>query len=169
MIGALLFPFGVRLSTLLTGLAFVSLATYYRDRRFVLAGWAWLTGFEATFQATALILGHPLPEGIDGPIFYVVLGLITVPFSLRFWVRPSARLMTAVALIWVVWLATGFHVNLHHMARFSSSAEALNEGAKTLWAAAYIWPLWRQVRRQPRPRLALTLSSPRALALLRRG
>lgn len=143
----LLFPLGVRLSTWLTGLAFVSFAAVYRDKRVVLAGWAWLTGFEAAFQTTALILGHPLPKGIDGPIFYVVLGLITVPFSLRFWTRPSRRLMLGVAVIWVVWLATGFHVNEHSMAGFNPLAEALNEGAKTLWAAAYLWPLWQEKRR----------------------
>ena len=168
MTGALLFPFGVRLSTLLTGLAFVSFAAVYRDKRVVLAGWAWLTGFEAAFQATALIIGHPLPFGIDGPIFYVVLGAITVPFSLRFWTRPSLRLMLGVAAIWVIWLATGFHVNLHHMHGFSPFAEALNESAKTLWAVAYLWPLWQQ-RRRPHPPTGELLSSPRAVALLRRG
>jgi hypothetical protein len=147
---ALLFPFGVRLSTLLTGFAFVSFGAVYRDRRFILAGWAWLTGFEAAFQSTALVLGHPLPKGIDGPIFYVVLGLITVPFALRFWGRPSARLMACVAAIWVIWVATGFHVNEHDMARLNPFAEALNEGAKTLWAVAYLWPLWQLARRQPR-------------------
>ena len=145
----LLFPLGVRLSTWLTGLAFVSFAAVYRDKRVVLAGWAWLTGFEAAFQTTALILGHPLPFGVDGPIFYVVLGVITVPFSLRFWTRPSARLMLGVAVIWVIWVSTGFHVNEHHMAGFNPFAEALNEAAKTLWAAAYLWPLWQEKRRIP--------------------
>ena len=156
---ALLFPFGVRLSTLLTGLVFVSFAAAYRDKRFALAGWAWLTGFEAAFQATALALGHPLPKGIDGPIFYVVLGVITVPFALRFWSRPSVRLMAGVAAIWVVWLATGFHVNEHEMAGFRPSAEVLNEAAKTLWAVAYLWPLWQQSRRR-RPHTRAVVPSP---------
>jgi hypothetical protein len=146
----LLFPLGVRLSTWLAGLAFVSFAAFYRDRRFLFAGWAWLTGFEAVFQATALTLGHPLPFGIDGPIFYVLLGVITVAFSLRFWSRPSWRLMAVVAAIWVVWVATGFHVNEHHTAGLNPLAEVFNESMKTLWAVAYLLPLWLLARRRPR-------------------
>ena len=155
--GVLLFPLGVRLSTWLTAFAFVSFAAYYRDRRFLLAGWAWLTGFEAAFQATALTLGHPLPFGVDGPIFYVVLGVITVSFSLRFWNRPSWRLMVVVAIIWAAWVATGFHVNQHHTAGLNPLAEVFNESTKTLWAVAYLWPLWLLSRhRKRRPAVAVS-------------
>lgn len=50
------------------------------------------------------------------------------------------------SLVWAVWIATGFHVNGHTMTGLDPSAEALNEGAKTLWALAYLVPLMRSSR-----------------------
>jgi hypothetical protein len=141
MAGDLLFPIGgIRLSTLACAAAFLVLAVIRRDQRALLAGWAWLSGFEAAFQSLSLILG-PLPFGIDGPIFYVVLGLATVPWITVHGVKPSLRLMVVTAAIFAVWVATGFHVNDHGMTGFDPLAEGLNEAAKTAWAIAYLWPL----------------------------
>lgn len=154
-----MFPLGVRLSTWLAATAFLALAGWRRDRAPLLAGWAWLTGFEAIFQATALTLGHPLPVGRDGPIFYVTLGLITVPWLAWHGVLPSPRLMAAVAILWAVWVAAGFPVNPHQAAAVDPAAEILNEVTKTLWAAAYLWPL-RSLRGASRSRSRIGSRSP---------
>jgi hypothetical protein len=46
-------------------------------------------------------------------------------------------------LVFAVWVAAGFHVNVNErgLAGFDPTAEVLNEGSKTLWAAAYLVPL----------------------------
>ena len=145
-----LFPFGVRLSTWLAILAFAGLAIARKDWRPLLAGWAWITGWEATFQVFSLAFGR-LPVGPDGPIFYIILGCVTVPFAARHGARPSLPILACAVGLLVLWLATGFHVNGHTTIGFDPTAEALNEAAKTLWAVAYLWPLVKRERR-PHPK-----------------
>jgi len=137
-----LFPLGVRLSTWLVATAFIGLAVWRRDWRPILAAWAWMTSWEAVFQ-TASIGFDRLPVGIDGPIFYIVLAVATVPVLVRYNIRPDWRVMGLAVAVFVVWVATGFHVNGHTMAGFDPAAEVLNEAAKTLWAVAFLLPLLR--------------------------
>jgi len=137
----ILFPFGIRLSTLLAVAAFLALAALRRDRAPLLAGWVWICGFEAVFQATSLTLGHPLPTGRAGPVFFVILGAITVPWFTRHGARPSLPLVALFAVIWTVWVVIGFPVNQHTMTGFDPLAEALNEAAKTTLGLAYLLPL----------------------------
>jgi hypothetical protein len=151
-----MFLLGVRTSTWLTAAAFVTVAIIRRDRKALLAGWVWLSGFEAAFQVTAMTLGHPLPLGVDGPIFYLALGLITVPWFTRQGISPNLWVIGCLALLWAIWIAVGFPVNQHSTARLNVEAEMLNEGAKSLWALAYLLPFWpttpsrqRGVLRQP--------------------
>src|SRR3954451_8727524 len=136
----ILFPLGVRLSTWIGLATFITLAGIFRDRRFLIAALVWMTGFEVLYDITSLAAA---PSHWRLNVFFLVCSLFTV-----FWFRdatpkPDMRLMVLVAVIWVVWVATGFHVNSHGMGGFEPSTEALNEGAKTLWALAYIIPLCR--------------------------
>ena len=135
----MVFFLGVRVSTWAAAAAFLLLAR--RDRRFLAAGAAWLTGFETAFQVTSLSMGHPLPAWRWGPLFLIGLGLLVVPVVTRRGVRPAAWPMCLVGVFWLVWVATGFHVNGHMMHGLNPLSEALNETTKTLWAVAYLWPL----------------------------
>ena len=62
----ILFPLGVRLSTIVTALAFVTLALARRDKLPIIAGWVWLISFEAVFQIASLALDR-LPLGLFSP------------------------------------------------------------------------------------------------------
>jgi hypothetical protein len=143
---SILFPLGgVRLSTAVTFAVFVTLAIARADRRPLLAAFAWLLGFEAAFQATALVVGHPFPLGRSESVFFLVLGTIVVVWTRRRGTRVYWPPLVAAGVLWVIWVATGFHTNFHttHPAAFDPFAEVLNEVAKTLWAIAYLVPLLR--------------------------
>lgn len=145
-----LFPLDVRLSTWLALAAFAATPLIRPGLATLYACVAWLFGFEAAFQATALTLGHPLPVGLDGPIFFVVVGSGVVIWLSRRGVRPSAPIMALVVFVWVAWLAAGFPVNGHTTVGLNVPAEILNEAAKSLCALAYLWPVWHSA---PRARL----------------
>jgi hypothetical protein len=138
---AILFPLGVRLSTWIVLGVFLLFGV--RDRRYWLAGAAWLTGFEAAYQVTSLATGHPLPGWGFMPFVFMAIGVTVVGFSASRNVRPSASMMSVVAVLWVVWVASGFHVNGPTSIHLDPAAEVLNEAAKTLWGVAYLWPLWK--------------------------
>lgn len=142
-----LFPGGVRLSTWIVLLVFLALGV--RDRRYWWAGAAWIVGFEATFQLSQTITvirhGGFHPHAWWQPVF--VFGLLACGYVFVFYAaryaRTSLPILGAALALWGIWLLTGFHVNGHSMVGFDPTAEALNEGAKTLWALAYLVPLLR--------------------------
>jgi hypothetical protein len=145
---AILFPLGVRLSTLIAAGAFVSVAAVRRERLALLAGFAWLAGFEAAFQIASLALNR-LPLGLPSPIFFITLGSATLLLAHRKGVRVHPGFLAVGVLLMVVWVATGFHLNGHQHGMFSlhtrivgfdPTAEFLNEASKTAWALAYLWP-----------------------------
>jgi hypothetical protein len=151
---AILFPLGVRLSTLIAAGAFVTVAAVRRDRLPLLAGFAWLAGFEAAFQVVSLALNR-LPLGLASPIFFITLGAATLLLAQRKRVQVQYRLLAVGVLLMAVWVATGFHLNGHQhgmfslhtrIAGFDPTAEFLNEASKTAWALAYLWPLLRRSR-----------------------
>jgi hypothetical protein len=153
----------IRTSTLAVMAVFVVLGAV-RDRRFWLAAAIWLGGFEAAFQFTVemRILAHSgfRPAAWWAPIVMfgtIALGVICVLAATRVGVRPSLPLLGLTGLIWAIWLLTGFHVNEHNMVGFDPVAEGLNETAKTLWAVAYLLPLWKATDTAP----SLVTSSPR--------
>jgi hypothetical protein len=140
-LAAVVFPFGVRLSTWIALAAFLALAVARRDGRPLAAGAAWFFGFEAAYQASALATGHGLPAlGAVAP-FMIGLGAVVVGFASARGVHPAWRLMLVVAAIWTIWLAIGFPANGPTLVGFDPLAEALNEAAKSVWALAYLLPL----------------------------
>jgi len=145
-----LFPTGnARLSTIVAVSAFVALAIMRRSWLPVAGCLAWLFGFEAAFNTTVLALGRPAPLDALHYVPYLAIGIV-VPFVLaRRGVRPDWYLLAAAVVVWLIWVASGFHVNEHSMVGFDPLAEAFNEGTKTLWAAAYFLPLWKALQAKP--------------------
>jgi hypothetical protein len=145
-----LFPLGIRLSTIVAALAFVGLAVARRDKVPLIAGWLWVTTFEAAFQIASLVMDN-LPLGLFPPVFFLILAVVTLGVT-RVQVRPDWRYLAAALVVLAVWMATGFHLNGHQRGLFSlhtripdfdATAEVMNETAKTLWALGYFLPLLR--------------------------
>ena len=148
-----LFPLGIRVSTIVTALAFVGLAAARRDKGPLIAGVLWVTTFEATFQIASLIMGK-LPLGYATPIIFLILAVVTL-FLTRGTVKPDWRYLVASLVVLVIWMATGFHLNGHQHGLFSLhtripdfdvTAEVMNVTAKTLWALGWFLPLLRRTR-----------------------
>ena len=159
-----LFPLGIRLSTILAALAFVGLAVARRDKLPLIAGWLWLTTFEAVFQVASLITDR-LPLGLFSPVFFLILAVVTL-YLTRGKVKPDWWYLAAALVVVAVWMATGFHLNGHQHGMFSlhtriphfdATAEFLNETAKTLWALGYFLPLLRRTSTDERVAVGLTL------------
>lgn len=143
-----LFPLGIRLSTIVAILAFAGLAVARRDTLPLIAAWLWVTTFEAVFQIASLIMDR-LPLGLFPPIVFLSVAAVTLPLVGRK-VKPDWRFLAAALLVIAVWMATGFHLNGHQHGLFSLhtriphvdvAAEFFNVAAKTLWALAYFMPL----------------------------
>lgn len=140
----ILCPFGaVRLTTVLAMSLFATLAIAWQARGPIIAGLAWLLGFEAVFQATALAVGHPLPVGSAWAVFWLIAGAGVVTWATWRGHRPLRWPLVISAVIWGAWVATGFHTNFHdpHATGIDPLAETLNETAKMLAAAAYLVPV----------------------------
>lgn len=153
--GPILFP-AARLSTVLMFSAFGALAVMRRDHRPVVAAVAWLVGFEWLFEATRRPYGWHW-------VVLIAVDVVGIALLARKGIAPSPLLLGATLALWAAWLATGFHVNQHTMAHFQPGAEAFNEGAKTLWGAAYLVPLLPagpKRRASPRSRRPISRSSP---------
>ena len=132
--GTILFPVnGPRLSTDVLLAAFLVLAAWRHDPRPAIAAIAWIVGFENLFEATRR-------PHMWHWILFVAVNVIGMALLARKGIAPSLLLLAATFAVWAAWLATGFHVNEHTMVHFQPGAEAFNEGAKTLWAAAYLVP-----------------------------
>jgi hypothetical protein len=143
----------MRTSTVIVIVLFVALGLL-RDRRFWLAAVVWFFGWEAVF-GFATTMQRIVDHGYHARVWWapvVVFGVELLGFAFiavagfRFGIRPSWSIMALSGACWAVWLGTGFHINGYQMIAFDPLAEAMNETAKTLWAAAYLWPLWRQTR-----------------------
>jgi hypothetical protein len=146
-----LFPLGIRVSTIVTALAFVGLAVARRDRLPLIAGLLWVITFEAAFQIASLIMGR-LPLGYATPVIFLILAVVTLCLT-RGKVKPDWRYLAASLVVLVVWMATGFHLNGHQhgllslhtrISDFDVTAEVMNVTAKTLWALGYFLPLLRR-------------------------
>lgn len=140
----ILYPTGnARLSTVVALSAFVALAVVRRSWLPVAACLVWLFGFEAALNVTVVALGRPATLDAIHFVGYLVVSVAGGVWLAHRRARPEWGLVAGAAAVWIAWMATGFHVNAHSMAGFNALAEAWNEGAKTLWALAYLLPLTR--------------------------
>jgi hypothetical protein len=137
----ILYPNGnARLSTIVALSAFVTFAVVRRSWLPILACFVWLFGFEVALNVTVLALGRPATLDAIHFIGYFVVSLAGSVWLAHRRARPVWPLLAGAAAVWIAWVATGFHVNAHTMVGFNALAEAWNEGAKTLWALAYVLP-----------------------------
>ena len=127
----------VRISTFVTMIAFAAVSVPRRDPTALWAGAAWLTGFESAYQITAFVMGQRPP--LTSPLL-ALPGLIVIPLARRRGAQVSLRLLVPVAVLWVGWIAFGFHANQHGSGDLDPVAEFFNESTKTLWAIAYLLP-----------------------------
>lgn len=151
-----LFPFGIRLSTLAVLGLFV--LTGFRPGigwRALLAGAAWLMGFEAIFMLTAIgvaaapdiqraasVLALRWPLLLHDAAIWYVPGIAAIILVAKVGPGASRPWMALTAVLYALWLVTGFHAN-GHTGAFDWRWEAINEATKTAWALAYLWPLFR--------------------------
>ena len=149
MVASMLFPLGVRLSTWVVLLVFVSIAAWRSDRRPLVAAVAWLAGFEAAYQVSAMLLRTPSHVPLIGPVsISLLVGAPAVAAAMTLLgARPNLVVLSLAALAFIAWLASGFHVNTTDVV-VNPTGEALNDAAKTLWALAYLVPLWTLSRPQ---------------------
>lgn len=152
MTASILFLGGIRLSTWLCIAAFFVLDVVRRDHRPLLAAVAWLLGFEAAFEASALAYGKEGPTGPIHALLYIIVGPLVAAWIGRRGIRPAPTMMLLVGIGWAAWLAIGFDYNLHTTVGLDPVAEAFNEAIKTLWAFAYLWPLVLSRGAAPSPR-----------------
>ena len=147
MIHGLFFE-GVRIPTIATAALFGIVGMVRGgDRKALLAGAAWLTGFETAYQLTSLAMGtNAYPGAVP---FLALPGLIVVPLvTVRYGVKPSLTLALVTGEFWLIWIFLGFHANQHETPhQFSVSTEVVNAATKAEWALAYLWGL----RGLPRP------------------
>lgn len=151
---------GVRISTLAMLPLFLYVSLRRDNPKPLLAAAAWMTGFESAYQLTNLAKGRRPPSAVVVTVarfgwhihlpwqpILIGLGLVIVPVAWRLGLRPEPWLMAVVGVLWIVWIALGFHANQHTMVHFDAGSEAVNEAGKTLWAFAYLWPIWPRASR----------------------
>lgn len=135
-----IFPYlgAIRLSTLLAFVATVVIVFWYRRSWLLalLAGMGWVSAFEIVWQGVATIEGQ-----------FTALHLFYLAFSLSGWVvaayvagvRPHPVLLLAWALVFLGWIAYGFHPNgYRYLAPFSIGQEVFNVLTKDGLAAIYV-------------------------------
>ena len=144
---SVLFPGpGVRLSTDVAACVFLYAALRERHWKPLLVCFVWLAGWEVPYQLGAVESGHPGVGSLWWHCTLLALGLAVMAVAWSRGIRPARLLLLAAVSVWLAWLAIGYPVNLHpvdgQLTAFDPLGEALNEGAKTLWALAFLWPLW---------------------------
>lgn len=145
----------IRISTVLAGLVIV-VAIIWRRRAplsALIALLAWASAYEILYSATGTAI-HGWPAA----------GFVWMTAAVGGWVVlsqvrgivPDWRLVLAMALVWGLWVATGFNSNAPSVAGtpgfpkdFSVASEILNELTKTLLALAYLVGALRSRRLNP--------------------
>src|SRR2546421_194101 len=142
----------IRITTVVMGL--VIIAVVYVRRRNVVAAFvtvmAWASVYEIAFEATGVLLrGWPLKT-----LLWISLALLGwVALSISRGITPNPWLAVLCAAVWVIWIATGFHVNPSPLSdgsstNFMNSAELFNEATKTALGLAFLVGALRAVPAQ---------------------
>jgi hypothetical protein len=135
-----LFPFipPIRLSTLIAFAAMLAILTWVRRSPLLafVAGMGWVSAFEIVYMAVGTLYGR-----------HDALHLFFLTFSMSGWVvaayvagiRPHPVLLGAWGLIFLGWIAFGFHPNLiEHPNQFSVAQEVFNVATKDGLAAIFL-------------------------------
>ncbi len=133
------FPFvgAIRLSTVFAYVAVVVAVTWHRRSLLVgiIAGMAWVSAFEIVFQAFGTVFGK-----------YDATHLFYLTFTISGWVvagyvagiRPHPALLLVWLLVFLGWMAYGFHPNHYGDPNFSVGQEIFNVVTKDGLAAIYL-------------------------------
>ena len=141
-------PVGIRTSTLLLAMILFDVGLMFRRSvlQAVFAPAAWLLGFESLWAVTTHLVANK-GGGSLGPIWWI--GAPAAVAAHAAGVRVEWRWLALTAILWAVWIATGWHYNLITNPHVDWLAEALNESTKTAWGLAYLWPMLRGGRTLP--------------------
>ena len=136
----LVFPFigAIRLSTVLAFVATLLIVGWYRRSPLValVAGMGWVSAFEIAYHAVDTVYQS-----------HDALHLFYLTFSMSGWVvaahvagiRPHPGLLVAWGLVFLGWIAFGFHPNgFDQPNQFSIAQEAFNMATKDGLAAIYV-------------------------------
>ena len=134
------FPFlpAIRLSTVLAFVATLVIVTWVRRSPLLalVAGMGWVSAFEIVYQAVGTLYGR-----------HDAMHLFFLTFSMSGWVvaayvagiRPHPGSFIAWCLLFVGWVAYGFHPNLFdHPSEFSVAQELFNMATKDGLAAIFV-------------------------------
>jgi hypothetical protein len=136
----LVFPFvgAIRLSTVLAFIATLLIVAWFRRSLLValVVAMGWVSAFEIIYQAVGTLYGR-----------HDALHLFFLTFSMSGWVvaaylagvRPHPGLLAAWGVLFLGWLAIGFHPNLYDQpGHFSLADEAFNMATKEGLAAIFV-------------------------------
>lgn len=147
----------IRISTVLMSLVLVAVIAWRRrsSSTAVIAVMAWLSTYEILYQATGVVI-----HGWSLEYFLWMSAAVGgwVALSVLSGMAPDRWLLLATALVWMLWIVTGFNSNSPTVAGppgfpkdFSVLGEILNELTKTLLALAYLVGGLRPSRRPAHP------------------
>ncbi|GAC1637402.1 MAG: hypothetical protein NVS9B11_00280 [Candidatus Dormibacteraceae bacterium] len=164
-----LFPFipPIRLSTVIAFVATLAILAWFRRSPLlaVVAGMAWLSAFEIVYMAVGTIYGR-----------HDALHLFFLTFSMSGWVvaayvagiRPHPAWLGAWGLLFLGWIAFGFHPNLiERPDQFSLAQELFNVATKDGLAAIFVIGGLTPFRRRARIAATSTLDAVRNMDSVR--
>lgn len=134
----------IRISTVLMSLVLIAVIVWQRRSAPVaaIAVMAWLSTYEIFYEATGVVI-HGWSLGYFLWMSAAVGGWVAL--AVLAGMAPNRWLLLATALVWVLWIVTGFNSNSPTVAGspgfpkdFSISGEILNELTKTLLGLAYL-------------------------------
>jgi hypothetical protein len=146
----------IRISTVVAGLVMVVAIQWRRHApsTALIALMAWASAYEILYSATGTAI-HGWPAANFVWMAAAVGGWVVLA---QVWgITPNRWLLLAFAVVWVLWVLTGFNSNAPSVAgtpgfpkAFSVSSEILNELTKTLLALAYLVEALRSPARATR-------------------
>lgn len=152
----------IRVSTVLAAVAIAAVLLWKRRSRLLalVTVIAWASVFEIAYNATGTLL-HGWPLTYLAWLTAALGGWVLLSALLGLY--PERWLLAATAVVWVVWMASGFESNAPlgpgpgHPATFNLANEVMNELTKSLLALGYLVGALRRPRAAGR--IGITLSN----------
>jgi hypothetical protein len=146
----------IRVSTLVASIVILVVVLWHRRSPLIalVAVMAWASTYEILFSATGAIV-HGWSLGGFVWLSAAVGGWVVLAFVVG--VIPTWRWLLPFAVVWLIWILTGFNSNSPTVAgtpgfpaRFSVVDEVINELSKSLLALAYVAAALRRPVRKRR-------------------